>query len=236
MKLTVFFSATVFSLFVPILALAQDVVPRDVILKVVDKRGRPVSGIVVKAQMQEYAGITDKDGLHIFNNFEDGDSIVMMLPKFGETRFPADGMDSVVVQLRSNTRYERSTYFDNQEIDIGYMVIRERSKTNSASNIDVEPLTQKANIKSLAELLQGRVPGLVVSRSSNGDVTARIRGVSSVYSSTEPLVVVNGSPVGSISDADRMLNVNDIKNISVLKEGSIYGSRGANGVILITTK
>jgi len=236
MKSTTSLYIVVFSLLVPLLTIAQDVAPRDVTLKVIDRRGRPVPGIVVRAQTQESAGFTDKDGLHIFNNFEEGDSVVMILPKFGETSFPADGMDSVVVQLRSRTRYERSAYLDNKELDIGYMVIRERSRTNSATNIDVEPLTQKANVKSLAELLQGRVPGLVVSRGSNGDVTASIRGVSSVYSSTEPLVVVNGSPVGTVSDADRMLNVNDIKNISVLKEGSIYGSRGANGVIIISTK
>jgi TonB-dependent SusC/RagA subfamily outer membrane receptor len=101
----------------------------------------------------------------------------------------------------------------------------------------------------IGAMLAGRVPGLQVVRSANGDISLRIRGNTPVtdpvtgqpYGETEPLLVIDGLPVssGSISSALRALDPHDVANIQVLKDVSStsgYGIRGANGVILITTK
>jgi TonB-dependent starch-binding outer membrane protein SusC len=101
----------------------------------------------------------------------------------------------------------------------------------------------------IGAMLAGRVPGLQVVRSPNGDISLRIRGNTQVtdpvtgkpYGETEPLLVIDGLPVssGGISMALRALDPHDVANIQVLKDVSStsgYGIRGANGVILITTK
>ena len=90
------------------------------------------------------------------------------------------------------------------------------------------------------KVLQAKVPGLVISRTAGGDLAIQIRGTSSFYSSNEPLYVIDDTPVQpGRGGALRGLNPHDIESIRVLKDPSetgIYGMRGANGVILITTK
>jgi TonB-dependent SusC/RagA subfamily outer membrane receptor len=92
----------------------------------------------------------------------------------------------------------------------------------------------------IEKALEAKVPGLIVSRTSDGKIAVQIRGPSSFYSSTRPLYVIDGSPMeagpgGALSG----INPHDIETIRVLKDPAelgIYGMRGANGVILITTK
>ena len=99
---------------------------------------------------------------------------------------------------------------------------------------------QRAPDQSIEQMLMGHFPGVVVTRTVGGGISVRIRGISSFYSSNEPLYVLDGSPIqpgpnGSLT----WLNPYDIESIQVLKdpaETAIYGMRGANGVIVITTK
>ena len=90
--------------------------------------------------------------------------------------------------------------------------------------------TQTKSYSDMYEYLQGRVPGLQVTP----DKRIIIRGIGSINSSTEPLILVDGAEVSDLST----INPHDVKTVDVLKDGSssIYGVRGANGVILITTK
>jgi TonB-dependent SusC/RagA subfamily outer membrane receptor len=110
-------------------------------------------------------------------------------------------------------------------------------------------VVEQQQTNDIAAMLAGRVPGLQVVRSANGDISLRIRGNTPVtdpvtgqpYGETEPLLVIDGMPVrsGGISGALRSLDPHDVANIQVLKDVSStsgYGIRGANGVILITTK
>lgn len=108
------------------------------------------------------------------------------------------------------------------------------ASTVSGSDIDKGPG------ESIEKALEGRVAGVVVSRSPEGGIAVRIRGATSVYGNSDPLYVLDGLPIqpgpnGSLSG----LNPNDIESIRVLKdpaETAFYGSRGANGVIVIKTK
>lgn len=94
--------------------------------------------------------------------------------------------------------------------------------------------------ESIEKTLEGRVAGVVVSRSPEGGIAVRIRGATSLYGNNEPLYVLDGLPIqpgpgGSLSG----INPNDIESIRVLKDAAeiaFYGSRGANGVIIIKTK
>lgn len=211
--------------------------PRNVALKITDRRGRPVSGVVVQAVSAGIGSMTDANGMHIFNGMTDRDSILMMLPRYGATTIPVAGMDSIVVALRNPREF---TYYapgiGDQEVTDGYTVTKERDRTQAGSTIDVQQLLKTTHATSLSELLVGRVAGLSIQRSSTGgEATANIRGQRSIMGSNEPLVVVDGMAMGELSQVDQMIDLRTIKTVDVVKEGSMYGSRGANGVIVITT-
>jgi TonB-dependent starch-binding outer membrane protein SusC len=126
------------------------------------------------------------------------------------------------------------------EISIGYGTETEETFTGSASSLSAEDMSDRS-AKTVAEMLEGRVPGLQVMRRANGDVALRIRGSRSLQSDNEPLVVIDGTPIqsGSLRDAFAGLTPQDIERIDVLKDAgstAVYGVRGANGVIIIRTK
>ena len=124
-------------------------------------------------------------------------------------------------------------------VQVGYGKQAKRDVTGSISQVDGD-VARQTSATSLVEMLQGRVPGLDVRRLPNGSVSVRIRGVRSLRGDGEPLYVVDGivrdsGPNGGFPD----LQPADIKSIEVLKDAgslAVYGSRGANGVILITTR
>jgi len=142
-----------------------------------------------------------------------------------------------------------------QLVVIGYGSVRKSDLTGSVSSIDAAKF-ENLTINSVQQALAGQVPGVAVGTGSampGGGISIRIRGSNSITSNNEPLYVIDGFPIvansaavpsgnkGStvLSNPLANLNPNDIESIEVLKDASataIYGSRGANGVILITTK
>ncbi len=133
---------------------------------------------------------------------------------------------------------------DNEEaekdlVDIGYGTQERDDLSGSVVTVDADEAQKQRPASSVAELLRGRVAGVYVSESGGG-LKIRIRGATSLYGNSDPLYVVNDVPVlpdpgGVIT----FLDPRDIESITVLKDAAstaIYGARGANGVILITTK
>lgn len=124
------------------------------------------------------------------------------------------------------TRIESNS--QDEEIDIGYGTTTRKRNTNSVSKLKVKD-EEMASYTSIFEYLRGRVAGVVVEGEE-----VYIRGVSTIYGNTQPAFIVDGLEVSSI----KYLNPMDVDTITVLKDASasIYGVRGANGAILITTK
>lgn len=122
---------------------------------------------------------------------------------------------------------------EEDSVNVGYGYTKRKHLTTSVSRVKMEK-NDVAGYTNIADYLQGRVPGLSVVRLGGSSYKFVIRGMSSINASTDPLLVVNGQVVNNID----YLNPNDIKSVEVLKDASssIYGSRGACGVILITTK
>ena len=117
-----------------------------------------------------------------------------------------------------------------EDINIGYGTAQKKDLTTAVDKVTVDQ-NVVSSYTSIAEYLRGRVAGLEV----NPNGTIRIRGINSLNSPTEALVVVDGT----ICDNINSINPNDVHSVEVLKDGgssAIYGSRGANGVVLITTK
>jgi len=205
--------------------LAQDTRPskRDVSLNILNKRGRPLSKIVVQSLQTDKVGMTDRTGLFVFRDLADSDTISVFLPKYGKTLIPVTGMDSIVVTVRSSVQYTYNDIFGENQV-----IHKERTKPNDL--LDVQKLLSMGSYDSLADLLQGRVSGLII----DPDGYATIRGASSRELRCEPLVVMDDVSIGVFSDANRRVNVNDIKTIEVEKTG--WGISEACGVIRINTR
>ncbi len=126
---------------------------------------------------------------------------------------------------------------DNQ-VGVGYGTQDRDELTGAVSSVRAEDVGRE--VTSILDLIEGRLPGVMVRRLGNGDVSIRVRGAPSFMGGGEPLFVIDGrtimAPVGSALMA---INPKDVVRIDVLKDAgatAIYGSRGGNGVILITTR
>lgn len=155
------------------------------------------------------------------------------------TSLDARGRKDGRQQRREHRRLERAAYDSlrllRQEEDpiyIGYGYIKKKNLTNSVSKVEVNEL-QIGSYTNIGEYLKGRVAGLQVMKVGSG-YKYLIRGVGSLNAPTDPLFIVDGVEVTDID----FINPNDVLSVEVLKDASasIYGNRGANGVIIITTR
>ena len=192
--------------------------------------GVPFASVVVKGTMNGVA--SDANGIYSIN-----------APADGILEISAIGYKAVEVEIAGKAAIDVSLDPDNELLDetivVAYGTATKSSFTGSAAVVDNETISKKLT-SSVTSALSGSSAGVQVI-SSTGDPTSssptiRIRGVGSMSASNSPLIVVDGVPFeGSISD----INPQDVESMSVLKDASasaIYGHRGANGVILITTK
>ena len=119
---------------------------------------------------------------------------------------------------------------------VGYGTMKKKDLTGSVSSVKADELTA-FTVANPVQALQGRVPGVVLSQNTgdpSGDYSIRIRGVNSIKGDNSPLYIIDGIPASTAS-----INTYDIESMEILKDASataIYGSRGANGVVMITTK
>ena len=126
------------------------------------------------------------------------------------------------------------------DVDVGYGTQPGTKVTGAVSSVSEKEVNSARPLR-IEELLRGRVPGLEISRGAGGRPTFRIRGTNSLVQNQEPLFVLDGvqlSP-GNVYNALAGLTTQDVRQIDVLKDvasTSIYGTRGAGGVILITTR
>lgn len=197
--------------------------------------GEPVVGATVqlKGSATKYS-ITDLDGRYSLSAVPSNGTLVVTLIGFKTAEFPINGRAQLDLPLSVDTEVLEDA------IIVGYGSAKKISAiTGSAATVGAK-LLQNAPVASVGDALQGQVAGLQVWSNSgepSATISMRIRGVNSISADTEPLFILDGSPVpASIFSA---LNANDIENITVMKDASatsIYGSRAANGVVFITTK
>lgn len=210
-----------------------------------DDSNQPLPGVNVIIKNTTKGTTTDFDGFFELKTVV-GDTIV----------FSYIGMkDKEIISLSApvSVRLEgKSNELDEVVVSVGYYDVSKKDLSGSIVQINSEQLEKNRN-NSIESLLQGQVAGLVVSESSEpgGGIGISIRGVNSMLGGTQPLYVIDGIPTSPVSDAQGnigtgqqqsnlgFLNPNDIEKIEVLKDAAataIYGARGANGVVVITTK
>lgn len=230
----------------------RDRQPQEIVVKgkVTDEDGNPLPGVNIIIKGTLTGTITDLDGNYSIE-VEDPDAILV---------FSFIGFRTQEVEISGRTAINITLTEDiiglEEVVAIGYGTVKRSDLTGSVSSID-ESSFNKGHYISVDDLITGRVAGVNINQTSSepgGGVTIRIRGASSITAGNEPLYVIDGLPLDNISitatgtnipnnTAPRnplnSLNSNDIESIEILKDASataIYGSRGANGVILITTK
>lgn len=217
--------------------------------KVTDSNGEPVGWAAVFIKGTTNGTSADDNG-NFTLTVKDGNAVIVV---------SSIGYKDKEVTLSGRTRIDVVLEPDSEFIDnavvIGYGSVRKKDLTGAVSSIKSESISDKVMF-SVDDALKGGVAGLMVSSTSGQPGAASkmlIRGANSLSGSTSPLIVVDGFPLGDVSTSSGMgmgnldskmsglslINTEDIESIEVLKDASataIYGNRGSNGVILITTK
>ena len=194
---------------------------------VVDQIGETVIGAQVMEKGSQNGALTDIDG-NFKLTVEKGAVLVIRYIGFQPQEIPA--APKMQITLKEDEQ-------NLQEVVVtGYTTQRKADLTGAVSVVSVDEL-QKQNENNPIKALQGRVPGMNISADGtpSGAATVRIRGIGTL-NNNDPLYIIDGVPTKS---GMHELNGNDIESIQVLKDAasaSIYGSRAANGVIIITTK
>ncbi len=198
--------------------------------RIVNEQGQPISGASIVVQGLKTGASTNNKG-----DFE------ISVPPKSTLVITSLGYSSKEVPVNNesflNITLQQSLTGLNEVVVIGYGTQRKEAITGSVASISGEKLNQNPS-SNISDALQGRLPGVQISQTSTqpgSTMQILIRGQRSISASNAPLIVLDGIPFGgSFSDIDPQ----EVKSISVLKDASataIYGSRGANGVILITT-
>jgi TonB-linked SusC/RagA family outer membrane protein len=200
--------------------------------KVTDSTGATLPGVSVVVKGTTIGIITDMEGNYSLAN----------IPENAILQFSFIGMKTQEVavggKLSINIKLEEETIGVDEVVVVGYGSQKKSDITGTVASLNQERLEKVPNL-TIAQSIQGSIPGVMISTSSAGsspDEVIMIRGRNSITAANDPLIIFDGVPYsGQLRD----INPNDVKSIEVLKDASaaaIYGSRGANGVILVTSK
>jgi TonB-linked SusC/RagA family outer membrane protein len=201
--------------------------------KILDEQNIPLPGASVKIKGTETRSIADINGGYAIEA-ESNSQLIFSYLGFEEKEVSVAGKTVIDVTLKEQTSLLQDV------VVIGYGTVNKKDLTGSVAQVNVRDMA-KAPVSSIEQSLAGRVAGLNVS-SSQGQpgeegINIRIRGVGSITQDASPLYVIDGFATENFDLS--MLNPDDVESINVLKDASgtaIYGSRGANGVIVVETK
>ncbi|GAB6008220.1 SusC/RagA family TonB-linked outer membrane protein [Dysgonomonas reticulitermitis] len=197
---------------------------------VTDLQGEPLIGVTIAVKGTTKATMTDIDGKYSLSVGSDAKTLVATFVGMKPNEKPIAGntIDFVLEDASSEL---------DEVVVIGYGTVKRKDLTGAVSSVKGDAI-QAVPVSNVAEAITGKLAGVQITTtegSPDAEMVIRVRGGGSITQSNAPLYIVDGFPVESISDVP----ATDIENIDVLKDASstaIYGSRGANGVILITTK
>lgn len=206
---------------------------RNVSGTVTDETGGPLPGVVVMLRGTSEGTVTDADGRYSFQIPEGGDNVL---------EFSCLGMETVEMPVGGraviNVSMEMSSIGLDEAVAIGYGTMIRRDISSAVSSVESDALNERATSLNVMQSLAGKVAGVRSTSFSGrpgGTTSIQIRGMGSINAGADPIYVMDG-----IVDIDpSLINTSDIESIEVLKDAaatSMYGAKGANGVILVTTK
>lgn len=215
--------------------------------KVSSEEGETLPGVSVVVKGTTQGTVTDIDGSYSISVPSDASTLVFSFVGMNTQEVSINGKSVIDVQMSADIKQL------SEVVIVGYGTQKKKDITSAVSTIDTDEIQNVPASYSFDGAIQGKTAGLNVSSSSatpGSAINVNIRGVTSINASSQPLYVVDGVPIvtgnnsalnSNIQPINPLadINPNDIESISVLKDASaaaIYGSRGANGVIIITTK
>jgi TonB-linked SusC/RagA family outer membrane protein len=196
-----------------------------------DASGEPLIGVNVLIKGTTNGTITGLDGDYQLHNVKSSDVLVVSYIGYLTQEVKIGNQAKINVTLKEDTKTL------DEVVVIGYGSVKKKDLTGSVATVNSETLAA-VPVASATEALQGKMAGVQITTtegSPDAEMKIRVRGGGSITGDNTPLFIVDGFPVESISD----IPASDIEDMTVLKDASstaIYGSRGANGVILVTTK
>lgn len=202
--------------------------------KVTDENGAGLPGVSIVVKGSSTGTVSDTEGRYNINVPEAGSPILV---------FSFVGYVPKEITVGNQTTLDVQLAVDNKALEevvvVGYGTQRKRDITSAVSNINMDDIGEvpKSNV---TRMIQGQAPGVIIKQKSGTpgqQFEVKVRGISSLGAGSDPLYVIDGFPVGI--SVGQNLNPNDIETITVLKDAAstaIYGARGSNGVVLITTK
>lgn len=200
--------------------------------KVVDTADEPLIGATVKVKDSKQGAATNASGLFTLN-LKKGDVVQVSYMGYEERQVTYNGQSDFTIKMKEDTKYL------DEVVVVGYGEFKREDLTGSVSVTDMDDVT-KAPVPNITQALAGRIAGVQISTTDaqpGAEMNLIIRGANSLTQDNTPLYVVDGF---ASEDFDlSMLNPSDIESINVLKDASataIYGSRGANGVVIVETK
>ncbi len=202
--------------------------------KVVSDNGGALDGVSIAAKGTKEATTTHSNGTYSINVSNSQGVLVFSFVGYQPKEVPIEGRSSIDVSLSLENKSLE------QVVVVGYGTQRKRDVTGAVASIS-EAQIKQVPIVSADQALQGRTSGVQVTQTSGepgAPISIRVRGGNSINAGNEPLFVLDGYPLSPGSSLSS-INPSDIASMEILKDASataIYGSRGANGVVLITTK
>ena len=198
---------------------------------VTDETGEPLIGAGVFVEGTTVGTVTGLDGDYELTVPAEAVNLVFSFIGLADQTVPIDGRTQIDVVLTTDT-----TVLD-EVVVVGYQTVKRRDLLGSVSSVSADKLTEQP-VTSVSQALSGKMAGVSVITTEgdpDADIKIRVRGGSSITQDNSPLYIVDGFPVESIND----IPSSEIQSIDVLKDAfstAIYGSRGANGVVIVTTK
>ena len=211
-------------------AAAQD---RTITGRIVDDKGAPVQGVSVTSSDGKNGTQTDANGNYSIITSNNARTLTFSSVDFETQNLPIRGGTNLNVALVSKNNLLEDV------VVVGYQSVKRKEIIGSVSTVGGKEVAQKP-IANFTQLLQGKAPGLQITGEGGrpgASAFIRIRGVGSINASSEPLIILDGVQISATSYS--AINPNDIEDIAVLKDAAssaLYGSRAANGVLVITSK
>ena len=197
-----------------------------------DANGEPVIGAFVLVQGTNTGTSTDIDGNYVINVSDPSkDVLEFSMIGMGTQTIPVNGQAVINVTLNDDEN------FLDEVVVVGYATVKRRDLLGSVSSINSDKLVEQP-VTTVGQALAGKMAGVSVTTTEgdpDADIKIRVRGGASITQDNSPLYIVDGFPVDNIND----ISSSEIASIDILKDAfstAIYGSRGANGVVIVTTK
>jgi TonB-dependent starch-binding outer membrane protein SusC len=208
--------------------------------EIASETGDPLPGVNVLVKGTSKGSVTDADGQYALDNVTAADILVISFIGYNTEEIVVGGRTTIDVMLTPDVKTL------SEVVVVGYGTQRKIETTGAIASVKSEDIIQTP-VTNVAQGLQARMAGVQITQNSSapgGNISVRVRGTNSINGTSEPLYIVDGIQIsnsGGVNEVSPLSTINpsDIESVEVLKDASataIYGSRGANGVVLITTK